>query len=586
MMLEIVVYDYLMRCTLNSLKGGAVITCGGHQLKSKMDITRDNFLEYYQEVIEQIKDCSFIAFDTEFSGLLDDGFREAYLDVPSERYEKLRNGTQQFVIMQFGICLFKKITATKYTAQPYNFFVFPASPTPKKIDLRFLCQASSMTFLADNNFDFNKWVKQGVFFLSKAEAEKYEEFKRQAEARRSTRIEVSEPEDVAFVTNAKEKITAFLSDPKTTSVDIECANPYKRKLVYQLVEDDFKDQHLLAQKVEKEKLMTIKRLNNKTLKDIEKKEQDKKREDVKCKGLLYIIEAIIDSGKPMVGHNCLLDILHTYKQFLYPLPDSLEEFKRSLCSVFPKLLDTKLIASVDPLKSYIPATQLGDMFSLVSNTPGMRGLPRIEIKLPKKFSGKAAAHTAWYDAYMTGHCFTTFNAFLELQLEKPTSRLAAEYLDEFPVMSPFVNRIFFMFSNDITYIDLAAPDLIPDRSHVFHLTFASNVTPTDISNLFAPFGHVMIAWQCQTSAFVTLVDKHKAGDCFKALKLTGLLADKPFTVQTYEQYLNLGKQTRGGIDTERNDEKRKLENGTSDDATSTDVQNASKKSKLFEEADW
>ena len=548
-----------------------------------MDITRENFLEHYQEVIEQIKDCSFIAFDTEFSGLLDEGFREAYLDVPSERYEKLRNGTQQFVIMQFGICLFQKISATKYTAHPYNFFVFPASPTPKKIDLRFLCQASSMTFLAENNFDFNKWVKQGVFFLSKLESEKYEEFKRQAEARRSTRIEVTAPGDVAFVSNAREKISEFLSDSKAMSVDIECANPYKRKLVYQVIEGDFKDQHLIAQKVEKEKIMTIKRHNDTTFKEIEKREQDKKREDVKCKGLLYIIEAIIDSRKPMVGHNCLLDILHIYKQFLYPLPDSLDKFKKSLCSVFPKLLDTKLIASVEPLKSYIPATQLGDMFSLVSNTPKLRGLPKIIVNMAEKYREKAAAHTAWYDAYMTGYCFATFNAFLELRLEKPLSQLAIEYLDEFPVMSPFINRIFFMFSNDIAYIDLAAPDLIPDRSHVFHLAFARNVTATDINNLFAPFGHVMINWQCETRAFVSLMDKSKADDCLKMLKLTGLLADKPFTVQTYGQYLNLNEQTQ---DTDTKS-KRKLENGTNVNANSTDIQNVPpKKSKLFDEAEW
>ena len=70
------------------------------------------------------------------------------------------------------------------------------------------------------------------------------------------------------------------------------------------------------------------------------------------------------------------------------------------------------------------------------------------------------------------------------------------------------------------------------------------------------------------------------------LKLTGLLADKPFTVQTYEQYLNLSRQAQG-IDTERKDEKRKLENGTDDDdATFTDVQIVPKKSKLFDEADW
>lgn len=549
-----------------------------------MDITRENFLEHYQEIIKEIKDCSFIAFDTEFSGLLDEGFREAYLDMPSERYDKLRNGTQQFVIMQFGLCLFKKITTTNYTAQPYNFFVFPASPTPKKIDLRFLCQASSMTFLAENNFDFNKWVKQGVFYLSKVEAKKYEEHKQQMEVRRTSRVEVSQPEDVAFVTSAKEQITGFLSNPKATSIDIECVNAYKRKLVYQIIDDDFKDQHLVVQKVDKEKALTVKRLNSKTLKELEKKEQEKKREEIKCKGLLYIIEAIVDSGKPMVGHNCLLDILHTYKQFLYPLPDSLDKFKQSLCSVFPKLLDTKLIASVEPLKSYIPVTVLGDVFSLVSNTPSMRGLPKIDVKLPRKYT-KAAAHTAWYDAYMTGHCFATFNAFLELQLERPTSKSSLEYLNEFPVMSPFVNRIFFMFSNDITYIDLAAPDLIPDRSHVFHLTFASGVTIVDINNLFAPFGHVMVTWQCKTSAFVTLLDRTKAADCFKAVKLAGVLADKPFTIQTYEQYLNLSTQVQA-IDTEGHNEKRKLENGSAEDEASTVVQNAPKKSKLFDEAEW
>ena len=550
-----------------------------------MDITRNNFLEHYQEIIKQIKDCSFIAFDTEFSGLLDEGIREAYLDVPSERYEKLRNGTQQFVIMQFGLCLFKKISATKYTAQPYNFFVFPASPAPKKIDLRFLCQASSMTFLAENNFDFNKWVKEGVFYLSKAEAKKYEEHKQQMEVRRSSRVAVSDPEDVTFVTKAKEQITTFLADPKAASVDIECVSAYKRKLVYQIVEDDFKDQHLVAQKVDKDKVLTVKRLNSKTLKETEQKEQAKKREDIKCKGLLYIIEAIIDSGKPMVGHNCLLDILHTYRQFLYPLPESLDKFKQSLSSVFPKLLDTKLIASVEPLKTFIPVTVLGDIFSLVSNTPSQRGLPKVDVKLPRKYTGKAASHTAWYDAYMTGHCFATFNAFLEIQLEKPTSTSHAEYLDEFPVMIPFVNRIFFMFSNDITYIDLAAADLIPDRSHVFHLTFASNVTNIDINNLFAPFGHVAITWQSETSAFVTLLDKTKADDCFKALKLTGLLADKPFTIQTYGQYSNLSTQAQGII-AERSEEKRKLENGSADDDATAAVQNAPKKSKLFDEAEW
>ena len=37
-----------------------------------VDVTRDNFEELYDEILEDIKKCSFIGFDTEFSALTTD----------------------------------------------------------------------------------------------------------------------------------------------------------------------------------------------------------------------------------------------------------------------------------------------------------------------------------------------------------------------------------------------------------------------------------------------------------------------------------------------------------------------------------
>jgi poly(A)-specific ribonuclease len=43
-------------------------------------------------------------------------------------------------------------------------------------------------------------------------------------------------------------------------------------------------------------------------------------------GFSKVIEEIIRSKKPLVGHNMFLDILFVYHQFIDDLPSSLNEF--------------------------------------------------------------------------------------------------------------------------------------------------------------------------------------------------------------------------------------------------------------------
>ena len=63
-------------------------------------------------------------------------------------------------------------------------------------------------------------------------------------------------------------------------------------------------------------------------------------------GFSRIIEEIIKSQKPIVGHNCFSDLIRMYQNFIDDLPLKYQEFKETLHSAFPTIYDTKHVAFV------------------------------------------------------------------------------------------------------------------------------------------------------------------------------------------------------------------------------------------------
>lgn len=61
------------------------------------------------------------------------------------RYKKSVNSAKNFLITQFGLSTFTW-TGAAYEARTFNFYLFPRPY--EDVDRRFLCQASSMEFLA------------------------------------------------------------------------------------------------------------------------------------------------------------------------------------------------------------------------------------------------------------------------------------------------------------------------------------------------------------------------------------------------------------------------------------------------------
>lgn len=82
-------------------------------------------------------------------------FSPSLFDTSNERYDKLRRSVQHFIIMQIGICTFRFVQdKNKYEASRYTFYIFPKSFA--SVDNKFMCQASSLEFLCQHDFDFNK----------------------------------------------------------------------------------------------------------------------------------------------------------------------------------------------------------------------------------------------------------------------------------------------------------------------------------------------------------------------------------------------------------------------------------------------
>lgn len=65
-------------------------------------------------------------------------------------------------------------------------------------------------------------------------------------------------------------------------------------------------------------------------------------------GFTHVVRKIIESGKPLVGHNLVLDLLHLINKTVHPLPEHLDSFKTLVKTNIPTVYDTKLIAKDPP----------------------------------------------------------------------------------------------------------------------------------------------------------------------------------------------------------------------------------------------
>ncbi|XP_030858539.1 poly(A)-specific ribonuclease PARN isoform X3 [Gorilla gorilla gorilla] len=513
-----------------------------------MEIIRSNFKSNLHKVYQAIEEADFFAIDGEFSGISDGPSVSALtngFDTPEERYQKLKKHSMDFLLFQFGLCTFKyDYTDSKYITKSFNFYVFPKPFNRSSPDVKFVCQSSSIDFLANQGFDFNKVFRNGIPYLNQEEErqlrEQYDEKRSQANGAgalsyvspNTSKCPVTIPEDQKkFIDQVVEKIEDLLQSEENKNLDLEPCTGFQRKLIYQTLSWKFpKGIHVETLETEKkERYIVISKVDEEERKRREQQKHAKEQEELNdAVGFSRVIHAIANSGKLVIGHNMLLDVMHTVHQFYCPLPADLSEFKEMTTCVFPRLLDTKLMASTQPFKDIINNTSLAELEKRLKETPF--NPPKVESAegFPSYDTASEQLHEAGYDAYITGLCFISMANYLGSFLSPPKIHVSARS----KLIEPFFNKLFLMRVMDIPYLNLEGPDLQPKRDHVLHVTFPKEWKTSDLYQLFSAFGNIQISWIDDTSAFVSLSQPEQVKIAVNTSKYA-----ESYRIQTYAEYM-------------------------------------------------
>eukprot|EP00879_Flechtneria_rotunda_P010761 GHRR01011244.1.p1 GENE.GHRR01011244.1~~GHRR01011244.1.p1 ORF type:complete len:413 (+),score=126.85 GHRR01011244.1:1149-2387(+) len=361
------------------------------------DVTRENFKEMLPHIKEALDRCTFFSFDCEMTGLFTDGNKHEYLDDIQARYSKMSESSRAYIITQYGLSCFQEVMGNTYEARTFNFYLFPQPHG--SYNRRFLCDASSLAFLASHGFDFNKCILQGVPYMPVRTRDLQLLQVNRSYEPRGPPVVITTDEDKALVADLMQRISSWLAaqpvsdgcaamdggsataglangrngpanneliamDDSSDEADAAMGqqwqsdelvlppmNSYQRLLAYQeLQKPQFGVDGHPGFWVKKSSNVRCLVLVRATAQQADQLEAEARAARVAAihdaAGFAAVFDLMRRSGKPAVGHNCMFDLAYGLYSFTDSyLPATWRDYKKMVRAWHPGgLYDTKYVS--------------------------------------------------------------------------------------------------------------------------------------------------------------------------------------------------------------------------------------------------
>ena len=369
-----------------------------------MDVQKNNFAEAVESFRNSISQCEIVALDLEFTGVR--GRPETFVDSIEDRYSGLRRVASTFKIIQVGLCCFIK-TDSNWEAHPYNFYVFP-SEVPG-YNQRLILEVGAINFLKDHHMDFNTWFYGGIPYLNESQSKELESKLKEVNEENTEEMVLTKTYEQVKMNEICFRIEKWLETIEET-FEVTGLNAYLRKYLYGLIRKKYKGIFMESVKTEgsRDVTLVLKKADSAQMHDLEEKRANDKAEQFLEKiGFRRIFAMLTESGKPLIVHNGMLDIMFTLASFQEELPEKYSDFKILVNRLFPIIYDTRYLLEKIPgfyeeFDKIAPAKGLKELYNFLKTNSENQ----IVLKSPfDKYYDEKYAHEAGFDAFMTGICF-------------------------------------------------------------------------------------------------------------------------------------------------------------------------------------